>query len=370
MKQIYILFFVLMILSGCKKPKALEVIDDNPTPTGTTYSDIEGVVTTFVGSAGVSATVNGTGTTAQFKEPSYIVSDSEGNLFVTDSGDHIVRKITPDGVTTTFAGIAGTSGSADNATGTLATFDFPTGIVIDSDNNIYVADKNNHTIRKITPAGAVTTFAGTAGATGTTDANGSAARFDSPEPMTIDSSNNIYVGDTGNVLIRKIATNGDVTTIAGQAGVSGDADGVGTAASFGNMQGIATDSNGNVFVADTGNQTIRKIDSSNNVTTYAGASGVYGTTDGALADSRFAVPCGLTFDKKGNLYISDNDNHTVRKITPEGVVSTLAGTAPNTGTTDGTGSAARFYFPFGLTVNPDNILFVVDSYNYTIRKVR
>lgn len=369
MKPLYFILVALMIITACKKPKPLEIIDDSSTTT-VVYSDIEGVVTTLAGSNGVSATLDGTGTAAQFKNPAFIASDSKGNLFVSDASDHVIRKITPAGVVTTFAGIAATTGSADNATGTMATFNNPQGIVIDSNDNLFVADENNHTIRKITPSGAVTTFAGTAGANGSTDANGTSARFDTPEVLAIDSSNNIFVGDRGNLLVRKITSAGVVSTIAGTVGASGDTDGVGTSASFGGMQGIAVDSSGNIFVADTQNQTIRKIDSSNNVTTYAGASGVSGSADGSLTSARFQVPCGMVFDKKGNLFISDNDNHTIRKISKDGTVSTLAGSAPTLGSVNGTGSAARFHYPLGLAVDPDNKLYVVDAYNYLIRKIR
>lgn len=369
MKPLYFILVALMTITACKRPKPLEIIDDSSTTT-VVYSDIEGVVTTLAGSNGVSATLDGTGTAAQFKNPAFIASDSKGNLFVSDASDHVIRKITPAGVVTTFAGIAATTGSADNATGTMATFNNPQGIVIDSNDNLFVADENNHTIRKITPSGAVTTFAGTAGANGSTDANGTSARFDTPEVLAIDSSNNIFVGDRGNLLVRKITSAGVVSTIAGTVGASGDTDGVGTSASFGGMQGIAVDSSGNIFVADTQNQTIRKIDSSNNVTTYAGASGVSGSADGSLTSARFQVPCGMVFDKKGNLFISDNDNHTIRKISKDGTVSTLAGSAPTLGSVNGTGSAARFHYPLGLAVDPDNKLYVVDAYNYLIRKIR
>ncbi|MCB1134021.1 MAG: hypothetical protein KDN05_23080, partial [Verrucomicrobiae bacterium] len=188
------------------------------------------------------------------------------------------------------------------------------GLVLDASGNLYVCDTGNHTIRKITPAGAVTTVAGSAGLTGTTNANGSSARFNSPRGITIDAAGNLYVADTGNHAIRKIATNGDVTTFAGLAGTSGSTDASGTSARFSSPKDITIDASGTFHVADSGNHTIRKITSSGVVSTVGGLAGTSGSTVGNGSAARFSNPSGIAVASNGiNLYVSDTDNHTVRR---------------------------------------------------------
>jgi len=200
---------------------------------------------------------------------------------VADQSNSTIRKITSAGVVTTFAGTAGVFGSADG-TGAAASFNYPFGIAVDASGNVYVADQNNSAIRKITSAGVVTTFAGTAGVSGSADGTGTAASFNYPLGIAVDASGNVYVADQNNSTIRKITSAGVVTTFAGTAGVSGSADGTGAAASFYYPTGIAVDASGNVYVADTYNSTIRKITSAGVVTTFAGTAGVQGSQMGAL----------------------------------------------------------------------------------------
>ena len=185
----------------------------------------------------------------------------------------------------------------------------------------------NDTIRKITPAGVVTTFAGTAGQSGSADGTGAAARFTNPEGTAVDGAGNVYVADTFNDTIRKITPAGVVTTLAGTAGQGGSADGTGAAARFAFPTGVAVDGAGNVYVADTDNDTIRKITPAGVVTTLAGTAGQSGSADGTGAAARFNSPFGLAVDGAGNIYVADEDNDAIREITPAGVVSTLAGTA-------------------------------------------
>ena len=330
---------------------------------------LAGIVTTFAGTAGTSGTTDGTGTAARFNTPSDIDIDASGNLYVVDYLNHTIRKITSAGVVTTFAGSAGTSGTTDG-TGTAARFNRPTGIKIDSNGNLFVADTLNHTIRKITSAGVVTTFAGTAGTSGTTDGTGTAARFNSPSGIEIDASGNLFITDYANDTIRKITSSGVVTTFAGSAGTSGSTDGTGTAARFNRPSGIEIDSSGNIFVTDTSNHTIRKITSAGVVSTFAGTAGSSGTADGTGSAARFNSPSDIELDANGNLYVADLQNHAIRKITSAGVVSTFAGTAGSSGTTDGTGSAARFNTPLGIKIDANGNVFVADSVNHTIRKIQ
>ncbi len=222
----------------------------------------------------------------------------------------MIRKITAAGDVTTFAGSAGLSGKTDG-TGTAARFSQSNGITIDSAGNLYVADTANNTIRKITQSGVVTTLAGSPGSSGLTDGTGAAARFAVPFDVAVDAVGNVYVCDHGNHAIRKITAAGVVTTLAG-SGSAGNANGTGTAATFRFPSGIAVDSAGNVFVADTDNQLIRKITAAGVVTT-AGGTGATGSTDGAGTTARFFNPKDVAVDSSGNLYIADRANHTIRK---------------------------------------------------------
>ena len=326
-------------------------------------------ITTFAGLGGSSGSADGTGSAARFNNPVGVAVDSAGSVYVADVLNHTIRKITSAGVVSMFAGLAGSSGSADG-TGSAARFYEPGGVAVDnSTGTFYVADTSNHTIRKITPAGAVTTFAGLAGASGSTDGTGSAARFNTPVALAFDNgTGTIYVADTGNSTIRKVTSAGVVTTLAGAAGNIGSTDGTGSAARFYQPYGIAVDPAGVIYVADTGNSTIRKVTSAGAVTTLAGEAGSTGSTDGTGSAARFDSPLGVAADSTGLVCVADTDNSTIRRVTPGGTVTTLAGSPGLTGTTDGTGSAARFTFPFALVVDGMGTVFVGDTFNHTIRK--
>jgi hypothetical protein len=339
-----------------------------------------GVVSTFAGTAGENGSTDGTGAAARFQLPSGIATDSTGNVYVADVDNSTIRKITPAAVVTTLAGTATVIGSADG-TGAQASFDNPSGVTTDSAGNVYVADAFNNIIRAITPGGVVTTLAGEAGTGGSTDGAGAAARFSFPSGVATDSVGNVYVADSGiwtgglgevnygNHVIRKITPSGVVTTLAGTAGMSGSADGTGAAARFNTPLGVATDSSGNVYVADTYNSTIRKITSAGVVTTLAGTAGMTGSNDGTGAAARFNYPTGVTVDVTGNVYVADTRNDIIRQITPAGAVTTLAGMAGMNGSSDGTGAAARFDSPSGVAVDSAGNLYVADTNNSTIRKI-
>ena len=268
-----------------------------------------------------------------------------------------------------FAGdVTGASGSVDG-TGSLARFNLPNALATDGAGNVYVADTFNHTIRKSTPAGVVSTLAGTAGLTGSADGTGAAARFNLPIGVATDSAGNVYVGDSFNNVIRKITPAGVVSTLAGTAGASGSADGTGAAARFNLPRGVATDGAGNVYVADHSNHTIRKVTPAGVVSTLAGTAGLIGNTDATGAAASFNLPNGVATDGAGNVYVADTNNCTVRKITPAGVVSTLAGTAGMLGSTDATGAAASFNLPDGVATDGAGNVYVADSGNHTIRKI-
>ncbi|MFY8034173.1 MAG: hypothetical protein ACOVMN_06610, partial [Flexibacteraceae bacterium] len=319
-------------------------------------------VTTFAGSGSV-GNVNGTGTEASFNNPNDVAVDGAGNVYVADRDNSNIRKISPAGVVTTLAG-TGTSGNA-NGIGTSASFNLPTGVVLDVAGNIIVADRNNNRLRKISPAGVVTYLAGT-GTSGLINGLVTSARFQIPVRVAFDGVGNIYVADWGTHVIRKVSPAGVVSTFAG-SGTLGFANGVGTEASFNGPSGVAVDGVGNVYVGDRENHCIRKISPDGEVTTFAG-SGTRGFADGAATSAQFNNPTGVAFDGAGNLYVTDESNSRIRKISPAGVVTTIAGSGSR-GSTDGIGTLARFSFPTGVCVDVAGNLYVADQIGLRIRKL-
>jgi MBG domain/Immunoglobulin I-set domain/PKD domain/Immunoglobulin domain/NHL repeat len=325
---------------------------------------------TFAGQPGISGTSDGFGTNAQFGFPSGLAVDGAGNVYVPDIANTI-RKITPAGVVSTLAGMAWVSGTNDGP-GSSARFNLPDRLAVDANGNVYVGDSGNNTIRKITPAGVVSTLAGMPGVAGSKDGIGSAARFSGPEGVAVDTAGNVYVGDSGNGTIRKVTPAGAVSTLAGTPGLHGTSDGVGGAARFAYPNGVAVDTAGNLYVADgtgsppTPNNAIRRITPAGVVTTLAGSS-ASGETDGIGGSARFNNPDSVAVDSAGNIYVAEFNGETIRKITPAGIVDTLAGRW-RSGTNDGTGTAARFYYPNGVAVDAAGNLYVGDRQNYTVRK--
>lgn len=321
-----------------------------------TFSTNGQLVSTLAGSS--SGFLNGTGTGARFDGPYGVCTDSGGNIYVGDLVNNKIRKITPAGVVTTFAGSS--QGFADG-TGTAARFDYPCGLACDASDNIYVADSFNFKIRKITPAGVVTTLAGST--IGFADGTGSAAKFNNPVGVAVDAAGNVYVADDDDHRIRKITPSGVVTTLAG--GVSGFADGNGSSAKFNNPNDVEVDVAGNVYVADYANHKIRKITPSGNVTTFAGST--IGYVDASGTSAKFSGPSGIEIDGLGNIYVSDYGNSKIRKITASGMVSTFAGSSP--GYSDGAALSSQFNGVYGLTHDSTNSIYVADFINNKIRKV-
>jgi sugar lactone lactonase YvrE len=394
---------------------------------------LAGVVTTWAGSAQQSGSTDGNGSSARFNGPLGLAADAAGTLYVADCSNNIVRSVSGTQEVITLAGTPGNSGYVDGAP-SVARFRCPSGLVVDgSGSNLYVADSNNHTVRRISlPSGNVSTYAGTPGAGGAAgavgaidgpvgtarfgrpyglaldqlgdlvltdagnseirhidltndvvatlsgsiggrgyaDGTGTAARFNDPHNIALDADGNLYVSDYANAVIRKITPDRVVSTLAGNPGVTGSADGTGSAARFGGPRGLSVDSAGNIFVADAANNTIRRITPQGAVTTFAGSASAGGYVNATGAAARFSNPVGVAVDSNSNVYVSDYNNNAIRKITPAGVVTTLAGGGPGSpGTTDGNGTAALFNGPRGVAVDGVGNVIVADRDNGTIRIV-
>jgi kumamolisin len=310
---------------------------------------------------------DGVGANAAFALPNDVAVDSSGNVYIADTLNDTVRKMTPAGNVTTLAGKAGVTGSTNNSVALNARFNFINSIDLDSSGNIYLADSSNDEIRKITTTGNVTTFAGKAGTSGTTNGTGGSARFNFPAGVAVDSSGNVFVADSNNNQIRKITAAGVVTTIAGNATTAGYLDGSGTTAEFNFPAAIAVDSAGNLYVADANNNVIRKVTQAGVVTTLAGSS-LAGVLDGTGAHARFNYPSGIAVDTAGNVFVADTNNDAIRKITPDGVVTTVLGQPGNQGSADGLGNVAQLNQPYGLVVDASGNIFIADTLNNTIRK--
>jgi IPT/TIG domain/NHL repeat len=325
---------------------------------------VPGATLTVAGGA-TAGYADGNGTAALFGNPSGITKDAAGNLYVADRNNNRIRKITPDGVVTTFAG-SGSGGAIVNGTGIAAGFYTPYGITSDAAGNLYVGEYSNQAVRKITPAAVVTTIAGN-GTAGNQNGTGTAATFNQPVGLAVDASGNVFIADYINHLIRKITPAGVVTTFAG-SGTAALTDGMGTAAAFNGPIALAFDAGGNLIVGDYLNHAVRKITPSGTVTTIAG-NGTAGYVDATGSSARFNKPAGLAVDASNNIFICDAQNNRIRKITAAGVVTTLAGSG-NAAFADGTGTAAEFNYPINLCADfPNSTLYIADIFNNRIRKL-
>lgn len=316
---------------------------------------------------------DGSATSAQLSLPQGIALDIFGNLYIADYGNSCIREINTSGIIATVAG-TGTGGySGDNGQATNAKFNSPRAVAVDNAGNIWVADTDNHRIRKINSLGVVTTVAGT-GWFGYSGDGGQAtsAEFFYPLGVVVDISGNLYIADYGNHRVRKIGTSGVITTIAGTGsfGYSGDG-GSATSAELSNPVGITLDNLGNLYIADIFNHRIRKVDTSGIVTTVVGT-GVAGYSgDGGQATSaQLYNPTGVAIDTSGNLYIADTFNHRIRKIDPSGIITTVVGTGIAGYSGDnGVATLAQLYNPTGITTDTSGNLYITDTNNHCICKI-
>ncbi len=321
---------------------------------------IYGQVTTLAGNK-TAGTTDGQGAAAGFNAPAGITQGSDGNLYVADYVNNLIRKVTLSGLVSTFAGNG--QQSAVDGVGKAAGISIPQDIRADDAGNLYVTDGFNN-IRKIDVAAKVITIAGNS-VGGFNNGTGTQASFNSPAGVAVAADGTIYVADHGNNLIRQIDANAVVTTFAG-TGTAGNTDGARLSATFNGPAGITIDAAGNLIITTDGN-TVRKIDIAGMVTTVAGT-GTAGNNNGAGTTATFNNPFGVVIDGAGNIFVADRANNLIRKISPLYNVTTLAGSG-TAAFADGTGAAASFNLPVGLTLATDGYLYVTDWYNNMIRKV-
>jgi len=307
------------------------------------------------------------------ERPFGLTTNGSGTFYVTDTNRHTIQKLTTntDGTITPtpLAGNDGVSGFG-NGLSSAASFNSPEGLALDGSGNLYVADYGNHAIRKIDSDGNVTTFAGT-GSAGTTDGAVTSAQFNHPIGLAFNADYSaLYVADSGNHTIRKIDMGTLPMVVSTFAGTTGSP---GTSASLlSSPNGVAVITSSSIdtlYVTDYGSSTIRKITSSGTISTLAGYSGDTGTSNGSGTGARFYQPVGIAVDLSGNLLVADTYNHGIRKVTTSGVVTTLAGELAVSGNEDESGTSAHFYRPSGLCVDSTGYAYVTDYKNGLIRRI-
>ena len=304
---------------------------------------------------------NGPGNVASFNALTGVTVNNAGEVFVADFLNHQIRRIDSDNFVTTFAG-SGLPGSLDGI-GLSAQFNSPSDVIADAAGNIFVTDFNGHRIRMITPAGVVSTIAGS-GTPGLVDGNGVFAQFNNPTGIAVDDAGNLYIADSGNHAIRKISPSGQVTTIGGN-GTPGYMDGSGVTL-FNTPRGVSLDLAGNVVIADQNNNRIRSITPSGTASTITG-DGISGLIDGPTSSARVSGPNGIIVSPEGSIIFADAGNHAIRSIMGT-EVSTIAGDG-TPGSQNGLGMAARFFSPKGVSLDLAGNIYVGDQGNHSVRRI-
>ena len=307
---------------------------------------------------------------AQLNTPSGVALDGSGNLYIADTNNHRIRKVDPAGVISTVAG-DGTRGSGgDGGPAVAAQLSWPRGVAADGAGNLYIADAGNDRIRKVDASGAISTVAG-GGPVGD-DGAAVAAQLYFPSGVAPDGAGNLYIADANNNRIRKVDAAGVISTVAGDGtrGFSGDG-GAAVAAQLSRPYGVAPDGMGNLYIADATNHRIRKVDSAGVISTVAGDGTFgFGGDGGPAVAAQLASPSRVALDGSGNLYIADTNNHRIRKVDAAGVITTVAGDGTRGyGGDGGPAVAAQLYFPYGVAPDGMGNLYIADTSNHRIRKV-
>lgn len=332
----------------------------------------EDTITTIAGSGSDGSSGDGgQATSASLRSPAGVAVDGEGNVYVVDTTGARVRKVTPDGLIVTVAGSGEAGFSGDGGPATEARLSLPMDVAVDAAGNLYIADYANNRVRKVTPAGVITTIAGSGGSGYTGDGGlATLARLDNPRGVAVDDAGNVYIADQDNNCVRRVSRDGLITTIAGTGtgGYSGDG-GQATSARLRFPSDVAVDGAGNVYIADNGNHRVRKV-AAGLITTVAGT-GVAGLAGdgGPAVSAQLNTPAYLALDRNGDLYISDQVNHRVRKLTPEGILTTVAGTSKGFAGDGGPVGVAQLDSPEGVALDRAGNLYIADTGNRRVRKV-
>jgi sugar lactone lactonase YvrE len=319
----------------------------------------------------------GKATSARLDKPWWVAADRKGTLYVADWQNNRVRKIDPTGTITTLAGTGKAGFSGDGGPATRAKLNFPWGVTVDDGGNVYITDRYNYRVRKVDPAGTITTFAGT-GVAGYSGDGGPAtsARLNSPYGMAVDSQGNVYVIDHSNMRVRRVSRTGTITTFAGNGkqGYSGDG-GPATKARLNYPYGVAVDRRGNVYISDYYNNRVRKVNRSGIISTLAGVGpagpeGTFSGDGGRATSAHLNKPSGIAVDRQGNVYIVDRNNHRLRRVDPRGRITTVAGTGEMGYSGDGgPARSAKLFGPFGVAVDAKGNVYVADTDNNRIRRI-
>ena len=304
---------------------------------------------------------------AQFYRPEGIAVDPLGNIILADTENRLIRWIGHDGTVRTIAGQPRVDGVRDGL-GTEAQFSGPSSVAVSTDGILFVADSTSHLIRRIDPDGTVSTIAGKARRAGFADGHGTNALFSIPAGVAVDQAGILYVADRLNHVVRRISRSGDVELLAGTPGLSGFADGRRGLGRFNNPTAVAA-AGGFVYVVDTSNNAIRKVHPDGQVETIGGIHGRFGYRDGVAFESDFNYPRGIAADPSGHVYVADTANHVIRKISPQGFVTTIAGMGGYPGNYEGTGMSARLNEPRGVAIAPDGTIVIADTWNHRVCRI-
>ncbi len=331
-------------------------------------------ISTIAGTVGAGYSGDGgVATSAQLNNSAGVALDAFGNIYIADASNHRIRKVSPTGTITTFAGTGVGGFSGDGGQAVSAQLNNPFGIAVDAIGNVYIGDFSNHRVRKVNTLGVISTIAGTTTAGFSGDgAAANLAQLNLPFGVAVDGAGNIYIVDSGNNRVRKISNTGIISTIAGTtvAGFGGDG-GIATLAQLNNPRGVSVDGAGNVYIADMANQKVRKINTSGIISTIAGTTtGGYSGDGGQATIAQLTSPHGVAIDKAGNVYIADAGNHRIRKVNTSGVISTYAGTGTSGYSGDGgAATSAQLNIPAGINIDAGGNIFIADASNNRIRKV-
>lgn len=325
-------------------------------------------VSTIAGRALERDTAAGAFADTRFNDPAGLAIDAAGTAYVADHGSHVIHRLSPDGTSEIWAGGINVAGFA-NGDRLNARFTHPTGLALAPDGALLVADAGNHCLRRIAPDGTVTTLAGVPGTEGSDDGPAAEATFRSPGGLAVNGDGEWFIADTGNHTIRRLdPATGQISTFAGLAETWGAIDGIGTGARFNGPVSLAFAADGSLVVGDANNQTLRRVSVDAEVTTLAGRAGEAGCGD--VADDRLLCqPAGVVVSPGGNILVADSLSHTIRRVRADATLEVIAGSRGVRGATDGLNRDGTFFNPYALAFDSRGMLWVTDSYNQLLREV-